>query len=731
MADGILGLGSSGAASLNQDLIDKLKAAERKATVEPIETDIENITSDIETFDTVDQAVKDVIEAIRPFDWFKTDGVNAFEEKSASTTGSSVIFDATDVTSLNEGTTTVEVTQIGQKDVFQSKSITNDITSNISDFNFTIDTVSVTSGESDFASLATAINGTSLSASYDSADKTFTINSTTIDLTNGTTDTTDDITDYKDLIKAFTSEGTIAFSENISTFSFTQASNPSYQSDIFIKSSDLVGSSGTVSITTGTGADAVTVDFTVDANTTYADLVSDIKANSNFTAEITSSGRLSIASADGSTDLSFSGSIDLETTLGMSKEIKIATNGLSYEEFADRINEVDGVTAAINEVSTNTFRLVVKSNEVGTENALSFNTTDNNDATSIASELGLINDAYTATVADSTKIHTTSSANLVITVDTTDYTIDIANKTYDEIVDSINNLKDASGYSVDVTAAIIDGKLQIQDTNGSSISINDTSSAFLSVSAYENSLENNVLKAQSMKMTVDGVDYEAAANEIVVDGLTIKATTEGTSTITVENDTSYLATQMQTFVDAYNTLVDVVGEAAAVDSDMYNKSGLKSILDQIKERVMDYYGPEGDQTSLFSIGFGFNDDKSGKLTFDETVFSEVATNDLDSLKDMFIGSSYYSETNPGGFGTQLKSLIDNMYYSSGAVNLFETSLDDREETLNTELEKAENTLNTKYDQLLAQFAAYSTIITQMEASFGGLKMMIEQSTASN
>lgn len=37
MAEGILGLGSGQGASLNQELIDKLKSAERKAQVEPIE----------------------------------------------------------------------------------------------------------------------------------------------------------------------------------------------------------------------------------------------------------------------------------------------------------------------------------------------------------------------------------------------------------------------------------------------------------------------------------------------------------------------------------------------------------------------------------------------------------------------------------------------------------------------------------------------------------------------
>ena len=42
MATGILGLGSGQAAALNSDMIEKLKAADRKATVESLEQKLMN-----------------------------------------------------------------------------------------------------------------------------------------------------------------------------------------------------------------------------------------------------------------------------------------------------------------------------------------------------------------------------------------------------------------------------------------------------------------------------------------------------------------------------------------------------------------------------------------------------------------------------------------------------------------------------------------------------------------
>ena len=565
MAEALLGLGSTGAASLNQELIDKLKSAERKATVEPIETDIENITADIEKFDEVNQAVLDVLSAIRPFDLFVTEGVNAFEEKSATTSGDSVIFDATDITSLNNGFTTVNVTQIGQKDVFQSDLISK---TNI----------------------------------YDEAND----------------------------------NAVIPFTESIGNLTITIGEQ------IF-------------EFATGT--------------------ISDLTA----TPPVYS----------------------------------------SYDELTKAINAKEGVYASLDEVSSGSYRLIVKSEDVGSSNAIII-------GGEASVKLGYNNDTYTSSnFADSAITPTTLSDNLVINTDGTDYTIDIANKSYEDIVTAINDL------NADVHASIIDNgngtfNLKISNTNNSLISVSGTASTTLGLTAARiEESANHTLKAQDMKMTVDGVDFEASSNEIVVDGLTITANKEGISTINIKNDTSVLETQMQDLVDKYNILAGLVNEATQADSEMYNKSGLKAIVEQIRGRLFDSYGANSDK-SLFAIGFGFDADLSGKLSFDATTFNEAVSNDIEGLKELFIGDAENE-----GFGTQLKALLDEMFFSSGAVSLFETSLNNRKETLNTDLEKAEETLNTKYDQLTAQFAAYASIITQFETAFGGLKMMIDQSIASN
>jgi flagellar hook-associated protein 2 len=123
MANGVLGLGSGQAASLNSELIDKLKTAERKSTVAPIETSIEKITKEKVTFASIQTKISELLDAIKPFDLFVSGGVTAFEQKSATTSGDSVTFDAADAKALKKGFTSVDVTKLAQKDVYQSGSV--------------------------------------------------------------------------------------------------------------------------------------------------------------------------------------------------------------------------------------------------------------------------------------------------------------------------------------------------------------------------------------------------------------------------------------------------------------------------------------------------------------------------------------------------------------------------------------------------------------------------------
>lgn len=448
MANGVLGLGSGQAASLNSDLIEKLKTAERKSSVEPIETKITKIGTEKTTFSTIEAKVAEFLETVKPFDLFVSGGLTAFEQKGATTSGDSVTFDAADAKTLSKGFTSVEVTQLAQKDVYQSTNVTE-------------------------ATKNAKINQGAL-----------VINGETFDTTNK-----------------------------------------------------------------------------------------------------------------------------------------------SYQELATEISAKTGMAASVEQVGTDSFRLIIKSEETGLAN----------------------------------KLNISGAAS------------------------------QALGFTTDGTT------------------VNAT---------------NHILEAKNMIAKVDGVEYNVATNNITVDGLKITANKLGVSSITVTDDTSQIESQMKNFVTKYNELLALVdGEVYNSDSSLDDKSSIRSIMTQIKDKLFGSYGPNSDK-SLFNYGIEL--DKSGTLSLNSTKFNSAVQNDLSGLKDLFVGAAEKK-----GLGTTLKETIDEMRYVGGTLNSYQSAMANRETKLEEEKEKAEKALNAKYEQLALQFSSYGAVINQMESSFSGLKMLIQQSTSGN
>ncbi|KAB7884409.1 flagellar filament capping protein FliD [Poseidonibacter ostreae] len=336
-------------------------------------------------------------------------------------------------------------------------------------------------------------------------------------------------------------------------------------------------------------------------------------------------------------------------------------------------------------------------------------------------------DAYQSNAVDGTTKDTalTSLGDLIINVAGVDTTIDTEGKTYEELVseiDKINGINasleqvgsDSYRLVLKSSESGVDNKITITDSGaGNALGLVGTGNE-----------ANHTLVAQDMKALVDGIEYNLSSNSLEVDGLKIAATEEGVSSINITKDNTTIETSMNTFIEKYNELVALVDEEVySADSDIADKAALKDIVNQIKDKLFGSYGENSDK-SIFSFGFELS--KDGSLSLDSTTFNAALDEDLDAMKDIFIGSAENK-----GLGTQIKELIDNMGFSDGVIGLYESSMQDREDVLNEDKENAEEILDAKYTALAAQFGTYSAIITQYESSFSGLSLMIEQSTASS
>jgi len=446
MAEGILGLGSSGSNGLSQELIDKLKKTEGKAKVEVFDTKLEDWDKELEKIDEINVKINELLSAVNKFDLYKS-GANAFEQVTASTNGTSALFDAVDVGGLLPGTNTVEIAKLAQKDVYQSNVL-------------------------------------------------------------------------KDA-----------------------------------------------------GGNNVNKDAIVP---------------------------------DGELSISISGT-----------QYDFTTNGLSYEELAEEVNKNDKLTASVEQVGDNAYKLVIKSTQTGEENLLTM--------------------------------------------------------------------------------------------SGLDLGFNDA--------------DNHTLTAQNMEAKVDGVDYNVSSNTITIQGnLKMTAIETGTSSISIQQDNSAILPGIKDIATKYNELLTMVDEELyAADSDISDTGTLKLIMNSIKNSLFQSYGP-GDDLNIFNYGFSL--DKSGMMTIDDEKLGEALTNNIDEIKAMFIGVA-----EKPGIGTYLKEYLDGLDGFDGLMSKYGESMTNKKLELEEDKKTAQETLDEKYTQMSLQFASYTAMITQMENSFGGMKMMIEQSVA--
>ena len=123
---GILGLGSGQATSLNNDLIEKLKAVDTKAFINPIEIKIDKIPLEQKEISEITNKINDLLSTIKKFSLNQSSDINAFDSKEVDISGDSVKFDVENIQNIKNGNTIIEVKGLAQKDVWQTNKFVNE-----------------------------------------------------------------------------------------------------------------------------------------------------------------------------------------------------------------------------------------------------------------------------------------------------------------------------------------------------------------------------------------------------------------------------------------------------------------------------------------------------------------------------------------------------------------------------------------------------------------------------
>jgi len=300
--------------------------------------------------------------------------------------------------------------------------------------------------------------------------------------------------------------------------------------------------------------------------------------------------------------------------------------------------------------------------------------------------------------------------------------IDTTGQSYEDIVKEINKIDGVQASLVENSNGEFRLSIKSMQT-GVSNKINFTGSDNSALAHFGfDDTTNNVLQAQDMKMKIDGVEYSNSTNTITIDGLKITATkATGESTIDIENDNTTLSKQMQEFANKFNDLrAEIEDEIYSTTPNVQDRSSLRNMLSQIKQEL---FGSGSGNQSIFNFGFSF-DERSGNLNFNTNEFEKSIKNGTQELEKLFAGTP-----DKKGIATSLDEAINISGVKKGLLD-YEINMISREQALQKEKDTAQEKLDRKYSLMAQQFASYGVIINQMEQSFAGLRMMIQQSVAS-
>lgn len=283
----------------------------------------------------------------------------------------------------------------------------------------------------------------------------------------------------------------------------------------------------------------------------------------------------------------------------------------------------------------------------------------------------------------------------------------------------------------DVTLSELVDLISDSDVGLQATMINDgTESGYrLVLSGDEAGVETVVLGTGSITIdtATDGHTYDSAQAHIVVDNIDIysnsntltsaitgvtldliDAESGETLTVTVASDTSQITATVDTFVSAYNSVIDLLADEGG--NGWGNDSSLTSIQRKMQNFLTTQVSGSDSFTSLVQLGFK-TDYETGQLSVDSSVFNEALNSDPEGVLGLFAGDS---ETDGIAdlFGDYLDvqtDSVDGVYARRKTTNDANiTRIENRVEIMEMRLEKRE-------DYLRAQYTALETLISEMNA----------------
>ncbi|WP_164871137.1 flagellar filament capping protein FliD [Helicobacter pylori] len=267
-----------------------------------------------------------------------------------------------------------------------------------------------------------------------------------------------------------------------------------------------------------------------------------------------------------------------------------------------------------------------------------------------------------------------------------------------------------------------------------------------SYEASQNTLfmSKNLQKASDSEFTYNGVSITRPTNEVndVINGvnITLEQTTEPNkpAIISVSRDNQAIIDSLKEFVKAYNELIPKLDEDTRYDADtkiagIFNGVGdIRTIRSSLNNVFSYSVHTDNGVESLMKYGLSLDD--KGVMSLDEAKLSSALNSNPKATQDFFYGSDNKDmggrEIHQEGIFSKFNQIIANLIDGGNAkLKIYEDSLDRDAKSLTKDKENAQELLKTRYNIMAERFAAYDSQISKANQKFNSVQMMIDQAAA--
>ncbi|HGW6106180.1 TPA: flagellar filament capping protein FliD [Citrobacter werkmanii] len=405
--------------------------------------------------------------------------------------------------------------------------------------------------------------------------------------------------------------------------------------------------------------------------------------------------------------------------------------------------ELDAESSGLDSLSTalTDFQTAIDALNSDTDGPLTFSATSNNESNTVSANSQAQAGTYSFYVSQLAQAQQTTfsmsddtfsaSGTFELTMDDgTSMDIDLAAADEDgdtfidasELVDAINNSDDNPG----VSAALVktDGTTTIMltsDTTGAQSAFSVSVTGNTSFSDEIAASKNNVTDAQDAEIHLGsqtGPKITSSSNTFddVIPGVTMTFSEvsdpedpSDLTTFTIAEDSSGSQEKVQTFVDAYNTLIDTIDSLTSYGDDdtaagvFAGDAGMQSLANQMDDIAHASYG------GVSIVDYGITLDSDGHLQIDSTQFSEEMEENPDGLTSIFVGDD--------SMVAQMDDLMDSYLDSSnGIITMRQQNITDQQDKISDEGDQLTQTYNTNYERYVEEYTNTLIEVYSMKVS---------------